>query len=159
VKSSRLNHHYKDKVSGFKTWDQKEHALEYLLFPENIGTSLSIDEVSLSKGELYTFVTNKDGKGKQGTIVACIEGTKAQDIRSVLEKIPIDKRLIVSEVTLDMAANMEAGVRAAFPNSKFVTDRFHVVKLALDTLQHIRVKQKPLKVARKKNSIQNKNWS
>jgi len=29
-----------------------------MLFPENIGEYLSIDEVSLSQGELYTFVTN-----------------------------------------------------------------------------------------------------
>ena len=36
-----------------------------MLFPQNIGAYLSIDEVSLSKGELYTFVTNKEGKSKQ----------------------------------------------------------------------------------------------
>jgi len=34
-----------------------------MLFPENIGKKLSIDEVSLSTGELYTFVTNKKGGG------------------------------------------------------------------------------------------------
>ena len=101
---------------------------------------LSIDEVSLSKGELYTFITNKDGKGKKGTLVACIEGTKAEDIQRVLEKICIEKRLMVKEITLDMAKNMESGVKATFPNAALVTDRFHVVKLALDTLQHIRVK-------------------
>lgn len=140
VKSDKLNRHYKHKVSGFHTWDQKSHASKYLIFPENIGLYLSIDEVSLSKGELYTFVTNKDGKGKKGTLVACIEGTKAEDIQRVLEMISIEKRLIVKEITLDMAKNMESGVKATFPNAALVTDRFHVVKLALDALQHIRVK-------------------
>jgi len=38
-----------------------------MLFPKNIGEYLSIDEVSLSQGELYTFVTNKKGRGKKGT--------------------------------------------------------------------------------------------
>jgi hypothetical protein len=38
---------------------------DYLIYPENIGEHLSIDELSLSKGELYTFVTNKNGKGKK----------------------------------------------------------------------------------------------
>ena len=46
-----------------------------MLFPENIGNKLSIDEVSLSKGELYTFVTNKQGRAKKGSLVACIKGT------------------------------------------------------------------------------------
>jgi transposase len=127
-------------VSGYDTWSQKEHACEYLLFPENIGPYLSIDELSLSKGELYTFVTNKDGKGKTGTLVAVIMGTKANDIKAVLEKISLQKRNLVREITLDMAKNMEAGVKSAFPSAILVTDRFHVVKLALDSLQHIRVK-------------------
>jgi hypothetical protein len=43
---------------------------------ENIGKRLSIDETSLSNGELYTILTNKAAKGKKGTIVAMIAGTK-----------------------------------------------------------------------------------
>lgn len=56
---------------------------------------MSIDDLSLSKGELYTFVTNKDGKGKTRTLVAVIMVTKADDIKSVLEKISLEKRNIV----------------------------------------------------------------
>jgi len=85
-------------------------------------------------------VTNKKGKGKQGTIVAIIAGTKSEDIQRVLEKIDISYRLQVTEVTLDMAKNMEAGVKLMFPNVVLVIDRFHVVKLSLDAVQHIRVK-------------------
>jgi hypothetical protein len=36
-----------------------------LIFPENIGENLSIDELSLSKGEFYTFVTNKAAKERK----------------------------------------------------------------------------------------------
>lgn len=135
-----MNRHYKKKVGGFDTWDQKEHACDYLIFPDNIGPYLSIDELSLSRGELYTFVTNKDGKGKSGTLVAVVMGTKADDIEAVLKKISVEKRILVKEITLDMAKNMQAGVKSAFPHATLVTDRFHVVKLALDALQHIRVK-------------------
>lgn len=39
-----------------------------------------------------------------------------------------------------MANNMESASRQSFPESKLVTDRFHVVKLALEALQHIRIK-------------------
>ena len=107
-----------------------------------MGAYLSIDEVSLSKGELYTFLTNKSGKGKKGTLVACIKGTLSKDIIEVLEKISKEKRLGVKEVTLDMAKNMEAAMKKVFTNAKLVTDRFHVVRLAMEALQHIRVNLK-----------------
>lgn len=140
VNNNTLNKHYKNKISGFTNWNQKKHAEEYLIFPENIGPFLSIDEVALSKGELYTFVTNKAGCGKKGTIVAVIASTKANDIQTVLEKLDLSIRESVIEITLDMAKNIEAGVKSLFPNAILVTDRFHVVKLALESLQHVRVK-------------------
>jgi transposase len=107
-----------------------------------MGAYLSIDEVSLSQGELYTFVTNKNGKGKRGTLVASIKGTLSGDIIAVLEKLSIDKRLQVKEVTLDMAKNMEAAVKTVFTKATLVTDRFHVVKLAMEALQHIRINKR-----------------
>lgn len=51
---------YKETLSGFSRWDQLEHADEWLLVSENVGTWLAIDESSLYNGELYTFVTNRD---------------------------------------------------------------------------------------------------
>ena len=111
-----------------------------MIYPQNIGENLGIDELSLSKGELYTFVTNKSGKGKKKTLVAVIKGTKSQDIIDVLNKIPLDKRKLVKEITLDMANNMQLASRMCFPESSLVTDRFHVVKLVLDALQHQRIK-------------------
>ena len=59
---------YKDHISGFREWDQIDHAEEWMIFPENIGTRLSIDEVAVSNGELYTVITNKDAKGRKGII-------------------------------------------------------------------------------------------
>lgn len=167
-----MNRHYKKHSSGFAKWDQLEHAEDYLLFPHNIGPYLSIDEVSLSQGELYTFITNKAGKGKQGTLLAVVQGTLAKDISDVLMKLPVEKRLQVKEVTLDMAKNMEAAVKTVFTKASLVTDRFHVARLALDALQHVRVTLrweemdkeneaiKAAKVARKQyeiNLIENEN--
>lgn len=141
VSSEKLRRHYKGKVSGFKQWNQLSHAEEYLLYSENIGEYLSIDEVSLSKGELYTIVTNKNIKRHNKTcIVAVINGTEAKTIQAVLEKIPMAKRQMVKEVSMDMARNMNLASKNCFPNSKSVIDRFHVVRLVMDALQHIRVK-------------------
>ena len=39
---------YKEVLSGFREWDQLDHAEEWLLFPDNIGPRLAIDESSLS---------------------------------------------------------------------------------------------------------------
>ena len=131
---------YKDYLSDFKAWKQKSHAKQWLVFPKNIGKRLSIDETSLSNGELYTIVTNKAGKGKKGTIVAMIAGTKAETVIAILEKIPLKLRNSVTEITLDMAANMGLIAKKCFSNAVRVTDRFHVQKLALEALQEIRIK-------------------
>jgi transposase len=125
-----------------------------MLFPENISECLSIDEVSLSKGELYTFVTNKKGRSKQGTMVACIKGTRSEDIIKVLEKLPLGSRKKVKEITLDMAKNMESSVKTAFPEATLVTDRFHVVKLAMESLQHLRIKQRWTELDKENKAIE-----
>jgi len=125
-----------------------------MLFSENIGEYLSIYEVSLSQGGLYTFVTNKNGRGKKGTLVASIKGTLSKDIIEVLEKLPLSSRKLVKEVTLDMARNMETAVKSCFPDADLVTDRFHVVKLAIDALQHVRVKLRWEEVDKENQAIQ-----
>jgi transposase len=40
---------------------------------------------------------------------------------------------------MDMARNMNLASRNSFPDSKIVIDRFHVVRLVMDALQHLRV--------------------
>ena len=124
-----------------------------MIYPENIGEHLSIDEVSLSKGELYTFVTNKKGRGKKGTLVASIKGTKSQDIIDVLSQILLDKRKLVKEITLDMANNMQLASRMVFPEAYLVTDRFHVVKLVLEALQHLRIKYRWEEIEKENQAI------
>ena len=121
-------------------WEQQSHAQDWIVFPQNIGAFLTIDETSLSQGELYTIVTNKSAHGRKGTIVAMVKGTQAQTVIEVLNKIPKYQRNQVKEVTLDMAANMAKIIRSAFPNAKQVTDRFHVQQLAFDAVQELRIK-------------------
>ena len=142
VSPRSLQRQYKDYLSDFKTWDQKGHAKQWLLFPKNLGSYLSIDETAFSNGELYTIVTNKGAKGKKGAIVAMIKGTKAEDVIRILQQIPLKQRRTVKEVTLDMAGNMGLIVRRSFPEATLVIDRFHVQKLVLDALQEIRIKHR-----------------
>lgn len=135
-----LNRQYRDFLSDFKQWDQRSHARKWVLYPKNIGKHLSIDETSLSDGELYTIITNKAAQGRQGAIVAIVAGTKAETVIDILHKIPIKERKKVTEITLDMAGNMDFISRRSFPNAVRVTDRFHVQKLATEALQEMRIK-------------------
>ena len=101
---------------------------------------LSIDETSLSNGELYTIVTNKFAKGSTGTIVAIIKGTKSEDIIKIINTIPVARRNIVKEITLDMAGSMNRIAKKCFPKATIVTDRFHVQMLATQAVQEQRIK-------------------
>jgi transposase len=131
-----------------------------LVYPENIGKQLSIDEVALSQGELYTVVTNKKAKGRAGAIVAIIAGTKSEEVIKYLQKIPEGKRRKVEEITLDMAGSMKLISRKCFPTATRVIDRFHVQQLATEAVQEIRIKYRwqaidqeneAIKVAKKNN--------
>ena len=140
VDGRALLRHYRDFQSGFKEWKQRGHAKKWLLYPENLGSQLSIDETSLSRGELYTILTNKAAKGGPGSIVAIVAGTKAETVIEVIRKIPEAQRKKVTEITLDMAGNMEMIAKRCFPRATRVTDRFHVQRLATEALQEMRIK-------------------
>ena len=110
-----------------------------MLFPDNIGPYLSIDETSLSQRELYTILTNKEAKGRKGAIVAILKGVDADKIISKLTTIKEIKRLKVKEITLDMSPSMAKIARKCFPKATQVTDRFHVQQLAYDAVQEMRI--------------------
>jgi len=105
-----------------------------------MGKRLSIDEVALSQGELYTVLTNKKAKGRAGSIVAIIAGTKSADVIKYIQKIPESKRRKVEEITLDMAGSMKLIASSCFPRATRVIDRFHVQQLATEAVQQIRIK-------------------
>lgn len=129
-------------MSDFRSWESLSHAKEWLIFPENMGTHLSIDEVALSQGELYTVLTNKSAKGRKGSIVAVVAGTRSEEVIQHIKKISERLRRRVKEITLDMAGSMKLIAKMCFPGAVQVTDRFHVQKLALEALQEIRIKHR-----------------
>jgi len=65
INGDTLQYHYKNHLSNFKDWTQKEHTQDWLLYSKNIGKYLSLDETSLSNGELYTILINKNAHGKK----------------------------------------------------------------------------------------------
>jgi len=144
---------YKEHLSDFKSWKERGHARDWLVFPKNIGTHLNIDETSLSDGELYTIVTNKAAKGRKGALVAIVSGTQSDKIIKALNRIAAKNRAVVREVTLDMAWSMHRIVTFCFLNAVRVIDRFHVQKLAYDALQEMRIKHRWDAIDEENNAI------
>lgn len=155
IKGDYLSTQYKDHLSNYEDWDQKPHAENWMLFPENIGKRLSLDETSLSNGELYTILTNKSAKGKKGALVAMVKGTTAETVINILKQIPKSERDKVEEVTLDMAGSMNLIVERCFGGASKVIDRFHVQKLAYDALQEMRIGHRWDAINEETNAIQN----
>ena len=103
VDGDLLERQYRNHLSGYLHWDQLVHAEDWLLFEKNIGAYICIDEVALSRGELYTVLTNKEAHGGKGSMIAIIKGTDVHTVTSVLLKLSRRRRYQVREITLDMA--------------------------------------------------------
>ena len=107
-----------------------------MAYPLNIGEYLSINETSLSDGELYTILTYN----KKGVLLTIMADIKAVDIMKALRKIAEPKRKIVKEVTLNMAANMELSFRKTFPlkvsRSKSAFGNVHFYQIARKCFAH-----------------------
>ena len=142
VNSNTLDKQYKDVLSDYRTWSELEHADEWLVFPDNVGRNLAIDETSMSNGELRTIVTNRDRHGKDQCLVAIVKGVKSEDVINALKHIPEALLNIVEEVTLDLSDSMRKIVRTCFPKAMRVIDRFHIQKLACDAVQEMRIKHR-----------------
>lgn len=113
---------------------------------------MSIDEVSLSNGELYTVITNKEAHGRKGALGALIKGTKNQIVSKALEKVPVGKRMEVSEMTLDFANNMDWICRTNFPNATLTGDRFHIQQIVSEGVQELRIELRR-KMINKENDL------
>ena len=87
VNGKKFRRQYKKSLSDFKEWQQKPHAEDYILYPENCSSALSLDEVALSDGELYSVLTSKKAKGRKGSIVAIVKGTQSERVTDELLKI------------------------------------------------------------------------
>lgn len=141
INSSTFAKRYKDTLSDFETWEQKGHASEWILLPQNAGKEHGIDETSL-QGELYTIVHNKEAHGRKGAIVAVVKGTNPADVLRVLMQLPADKREMVGSITMDLSDCMRAIAREAFPKATVIRDCFHVVKRGGEGCEEIRLRLK-----------------
>lgn len=140
MQAATLQKQYKEHLSEFYEWVEQFPGEVSLVYPENFGPRMSIDEVALSNGELYTIITNKDKKGRKGCLAALIRGTKAEIVNTALEKVPVEIRFAVKEITLDLANTMDWICRTSFPFAVRTADRFHFQKVVTQGVQDVRIK-------------------
>ena len=139
INANTFEKQYKDHLSGFRYWEHLSHADRWIVFPENIGSSICIDETAPSNGELYTIVTNRSCRGRKGTLIAIVKGVSADKVTEAIMRIDEQRRSMVREITMDMSDSMHLIAKRCFPNAMRTIDRFHVQKLANDALQEMRI--------------------
>ena len=106
-------------MSGFADWGQRGPADDWVLLEKNMGERLSMDETMLHH-DLFTFLSNKDGHCRKGTLIAAVKGTTVADVAKRLDKIPEESRRKVREVTMDFSDSMMGIVRKEFPQAEIV---------------------------------------
>ena len=134
-----LRKQYKEKISDYRNWKQLEHAEEYMLFPNNFGDDMSLDETCLSNGEVYTILTNKAAHGGKGALAAMVRGVASDTVSEILKKVPRELRRRVKTVTTDLSSAMMLTVRTVFPKAMLINDRFHVQQLVTDAIDQMRI--------------------
>lgn len=134
---------YRNRISGYA--DRCEQALccSFYFNAATIGPCMSLDETCLSNGEVWTFLTNKDGHGGKGTLAEAIPGTKSDGIISILTTVMGKSvRRKVLEVTCDLFSVDDAdciGTSEVFYNANVVNDRFHVQQVYNEAVYEIRI--------------------
>lgn len=131
---------YRNRISGYADWCESELCSGFYFNAANIGPYMSLDETCLSNGEVWTFLTNKDGHGGRGTLAAAIPGTKSDEIISILVgAMGKSLRRKVKEVTCDLSPSMMLIAAEVFYNAHVVNDRFHVQQVYNEVVDEIRI--------------------
>ena len=110
-----------------------------MLFPNNFGSDMSLDETCLSNGEVYTILTNKAAHGGRGALAAMVRGVASDTVSAILKKVPRELRRGVRTVTTDLSSAMMLTVRTVFPKAKLINDRFHVQQLMTEAVDQMRI--------------------
>ena len=102
---------------------------------ENFGEDMALDDKNID-GEGYTILSNK----KTGKIAMMASTTKHHILEEILSKVPVAVRCKVKTLSRDLAESYDWLSRSMFSWAQSVADKFHIVKMALEALQDVRVR-------------------
>lgn len=112
-----------------------------MLKEENLGHRLGIDETSIGN-DVYTILHNKAAHGKKGAVVAMVKGTKPDDVAKIINQIPLEERVKVTSITMDLSDSMRSIAGLCFPKARVTRDCFHVIKNCGGAIDEIRLRLK-----------------
>ena len=157
MKPNTLEKQYKNHLSDFRDFEvqyKKECKEEAFVFPENFGESMAIDETGLVNGDCYTFLINKESKGKKGAIAAMVKGTKSKIVmEAILTATPFNTLLNIKEITMDLSNSMDGIASQIAPQGIKTYDRFHVQKLVSEAVQSVRIKYRWESIEEENNDL------
>jgi transposase len=107
-----------------------------ILKPENFGENMTTDDKNIG-GEVYTAISNKD-TGKIAVLIMSVKAGIVSDV--LLKNVPAKILMAVKTVTKDLAENYDWMARTCFMNAMKIADKFHVIQLAMEALQAIRIR-------------------
>ncbi len=123
-----------DRITG-----KPKKILVPILKPENMGENVSIDDKNID-GVGYTILANKE----TGKIILMMAATKARLVMEALDRIPVGLRMKVKTISKDLAESYDWVARTMFMNATKIADKFHIVKLALEALQAVRIRYRQI---------------
>ena len=152
-----LRRQYKEIISDYRIWNQLDHADEYILYPENFGEDMSLDETCLSNGDVYTILTDKAAHGGKGALAAMVRGVASDTVSAILRKVPLKQRLKVKTVTTDLSSAMMLTVRNVFPGASLdqlrIRHRWEVLDAENKAIREHRQKRKEAKSKQERDLI------
>ena len=146
--------HQYDTYDQAKTPNKSLKVFVPIFKPQNFTRNMAIDEKKIGE-ELYTIISSRD----TGKIALMISTTKIHIIKNILLKLPclaLDK---VKHMTMDLDKGFEILSREVFLGVKIIGDKFHVIRLALEALQAVRIRyrQEALRKERIRRNIHKNN--
>lgn len=113
------------------------------------GLVLGIDDFAIRKGHRYNTGLH-DLRG--GTFLDVIPGRTVAELQAYYQQQPIWCTLNPIAVVMDLAPGYHTFVKEMYPNAIRIANRFHVNRLVIDVLQHVRkLIQKDLAASEKKD--------
>lgn len=152
IKPKTLHYWYKENMSGYKQdvaagqWGKKKitivdhdtgEVIKEKPVPiakaENFGSHMTIDEKQIGK-KMYTIMTN----ARTGKIAFLAQTMKPEELKQAIDSYLSEKAIEVKSVSCDMSPSYKKFCKEAFPNTRLVVDKFHVIKHLMDALQQVR---------------------
>ncbi len=139
IMNTKISEFWSDKIWNWWAGKYDWIAEKWFCDTDNLSMwKLCIDEKDI-QWQVYTILTN----ATTGQLMGMYPWVKSNDvIKFFATQLEYDWRMGIMEVCRDMSSAMEWTLSVLFPNTKIVSDRFHVMKNLLDDIWAIRTRSK-----------------